>query len=398
MRLDLLIKRENFSEVFNKTLSKYMLEKYNWTGEIVWTKMKYKRTSKVFLANHKLNIIYPSNLNRDYLREIVKEYSYNSNFLRRFIQKLYIHFSFSFELLTTNSMINIKPWSSVFNDICIIPGNHSIRLIDFKQNLCIVILKEGFNKDFINQELKLRKKHPYLPIPKLLNADNNFYVEEQISVLPINRIENQLIKDKAIKDAQLAMVSLYNINSKSFKVNSILDNILGAIAIALKKLPSVYSDNEKAHINKIANWLQDIVLPFSNENIDIVQSHGDFQPANIVIDSYNESKLYLIDWEYTNKRSFFYDALVFASMSRSPSGLSKRMHNIFIAENQKSWQWCFGTKNNRYKLLNWMVAIFLLEDLLVRLQELMIPTLKKSDNGLNIWLIEVEMMGWLNND
>ena len=74
------------------------------------------------------------------------------------------------------------------------------------------------------------------------------------------------------------------------------------------------------------------------------------------------------------------------------------MHNIFIAENQKSWQWCFGTKNNRYKLLNWMVAIFLLEDLLVRLQELMIPTLKKSDNGLNIWLIEVEMMGWLNND
>jgi hypothetical protein len=41
------------------------------------------------------------------------------------------------------------------------------------------------------------------------------------------------------------------------------------------------------------------------------------------------------------------------------------------------------------------VAIFLLEDLLVRLQEQQIPGLKKKSDGLMQFLVEVEQMAWL---
>ena len=62
--------------------------------------------------------------------------------------------------------------------------------------------------------------------------------------------------------------------------------------------------------------------------VDTAQSHGDFQPANILIPTVSDQRnVYLIDWEYTDKRCRWYDAMVFVLNSRSPIGLAGRVHH-----------------------------------------------------------------------
>ena len=118
--------------------------------------------------------------------------------------------------------------------------------------------------------------------------------------------------------------------------------------------------------------------------IELVQSHGDFQPANILVDNIDQ-QLYLIDWEYTAKRSVHYDALVFASQCRFPQELSERVRSI-LNETNVSWNWCI--KNASTKLSKLELIIFLIEDLIVRLFELQIPNMINKDSGLDIYFPE----------
>ena len=78
MRLDLLMERELFDDVFINTISKYLKIQHNWEGLIEWNKINLFCSAKnTFLVNDKLNVIYHNNLQRDKLSELTAEFSYN---------------------------------------------------------------------------------------------------------------------------------------------------------------------------------------------------------------------------------------------------------------------------------------------------------------------------------
>ena len=65
MRLDLLMQRELFDDVFIDTISKYLKIQHNWEGTIEWNKINLFCSAKhTFLVNDKLNVIYNNNLKR----------------------------------------------------------------------------------------------------------------------------------------------------------------------------------------------------------------------------------------------------------------------------------------------------------------------------------------------
>ena len=41
------------------------------------------------------------------------------------------------------------------------------------------------------------------------------------------------------------------------------------------------------------------------KKINLAVTHGDFQPANIIIDSNQNNRSYVIDWEYSKQRFFY---------------------------------------------------------------------------------------------
>jgi hypothetical protein len=393
MRIDLLLKRENFAHTFEQSFARYLLEVFGIVADVNW--MDGSMSNASLLTNHKLNVIYSKNIDRVKLRSIVSEYAYHPNIVRGFLQKTYVGMAASkyFESFFINSMIEVNPWLDDLDELCIIPGNHSIRIIDLKASISRVVLKEGFNTQFIKNEIYLRGKYNFLPTPELLSVDPNglWYQETQISAMPLNRLDNKEIQDKILLEAQRSLLSLYHKTLVKVNLGTYFESLYENCDRLIESLPDVYVQDDKDRIKGILEILTGNIVISKDYDIDIVQSHGDFQSANILADNVNQ-KLYLIDWEYTAMRSVCYDAFVFATKSRYPQGLSKRVR-LILNETDISWKWCF--KNVSHQLSKLELIIFFIEDLSVRLSELQIPNMINKDSGLDIWLDEVQKIDWL---
>ena len=125
--------------------------------------------------------------------------------------------------------------------------------------------------------------------------------------------------------------------------------------------------------------------------IETAYTHGDFQEANILVPNFDEEQsVYLIDWEYSARRSIYYDALVMGLNSRSPKGLSNRMiefikNKSFSQELLKNWE----TKEISQSELRLLIIIFIIEDFLFRLEDTTIPNLKEPLQGFLDFLKEI---------
>ena len=393
MRLDLLLKREDFAKTFEISFARYLFEVFNITATVNWR--NNTKDSNFLLVNHKLNVIYSKNIDRAKLKLIVSEYEYNPNLVRRFLQKIYIKLSIStyFEHLFAKTIVSVSPWIESFDEVCIVPGNQSIRIINLETLTARVILKEGFSSQSIRNEIYLRQKYKFLPIPKLLNVGTQslWFEELQVSALPFNRIDNQTIKDKILIDVKRNLLKLYSETTIKIDIKNYVKSLYETCDNLITKLPEIYTKFDKKEIRDIFILLNETVKNFPDRTIDLVQSHGDLQLGNILVGD-NNSELYLIDWEYTEKRSIFYDSLVLATDCRKPKGLAKRIKTILDGADL-SWNWCI--KTDGFRLSKCELAIFLIEDLIVRLSELNIPNLIIKDNGLDLWLKEVKKMDWL---
>jgi len=393
MRLDLLLKREDFAKTFEISFARYLFEVFNITATVNWR--NNTKDSNFLLVNPKLNVIYSKNIDRAKLKLIVSEYEYNPNLVRRFLQKIYIKLSIStyFEHLFAKTIVSVSPWIESFDEVCIVPGNQSIRIINLETLTARVILKEGFSSQSIRNEIYLRQKYKFLPIPKLLNVDTQslWFEELQVSALPFNRIDNQTIKDKILIDVKRNLLKLYSETIIKIDIKNYVKSLYETCDNLITKLPEIYTKFDKKEIRDIFILLNETVKNFPDRTIDLVQSHGDLQLGNILVGN-NNSELYLIDWEYTEKRSIFYDSLVLATDCRKPKGLAKRIKTILDGADL-SWNWCI--KTDGFRLSKCELAIFLIEDLIVRLSELNIPNLIIKDNGLDFWLKEVKKMDWL---
>ncbi len=82
--------------------------------------------------------------------------------------------------------------------------------------------------------------------------------------------------------------------------------------------------------------------------ITLAQSHGDFQPGNILVERATDRVL-IVDWEYSEQRSYGYDFWVYDLAMRSPAGLADRVR--------------------RHQGDGWAASLALLEDLIRLLQE-----------------------------
>ena len=398
MRIDLLLKREDFSEICSTSLQQFFQKGESWSGRFNWGPVPWPLLSNSLLVNHKLNVIYSPLLDRKQLRELTAEYRYNPNPVRRLLQSLFVQFgtTFPFDRLTAIAAVEVEPWIERLEHCCILPGNHTIRIVELEHDRCRVLLKQGVCPQFIQNEINVRSAYPFLPVPALLEWDQEegWYLEERVVALPWNRIADADLKDEIRLQAEAALSELYAHSLEKYSLSEWVDRIRESLHQVVEQLPSLYDVKECSAFKVMAERLSARALEAGGEKIDTVQTHGDFQPANILVSSAGRvSSLYLIDWEYSARRYRLYDALVFAAQARFPVGLAERLNGLLgNGSNGSSWHWCCQDVPE-IKLERWMVALFLLEDLLVRLEEMQIPDLKQKGSGLEQWMDEVDQ--WL---
>ena len=152
---------------------------------------------------------------------------------------------------------------------------------------------------------------------------------------------------------------------------------------AIDNLPPVYKSEDK---QKIIMLFDEISRSITAKKINLAVTHGDFQPANIIIDSNQNNRSYVIDWEYSKQRFFLYDILVFEVQARKTIGLAERIKMLDM--NKFKWMYQSLAIPN-LDLKEEMIKVFLLEDLCLRIEELKIPTLKHKSLSLENFISEV---------
>lgn len=399
MKLDLLLEREPFEEIFVTTLSKYLNEHFGWTGEIQWN--PDVKEQKHFLVNRKLNLIYPDFFTTSELRTLASEYRHNHNLFRRLLQSFYVNYSVSFLLrkFSSSAFLSISPFPKEASHWCILPGNRTIRIVDIVHNHCIVLHKKGFEKKKFNQTISIRKKIVDMPGPRLLdsNTQQGWYTEERIYGTPINRIGKSEYKVDCLIAAKSALLSLYQNTARIELLSVWCQQKVEQINNYANKLPSVYNKMIKVQIKSLLEYYVDQLNSLTADNekctLKLALSHGDFQPANILVPKFEKgSSVYLIDWEFSYIRCVWYDALVFDLNSRSPIDLSIRVKNWLTNSDKqaRSLGWCGVNISDQSP--RFFIITFLIEDLLMRLNDTKVPCLLKEDLGFLTYIEELSKL------
>lgn len=398
VRLDLLLAREPFSEVFAATLAEFLRQRFGWQGQVGWGQKP--STSTGLLVNAKLNLIFPALCDTASLRALASEYAYHPHFVRRAMQRTYVYHAVSRPLrpLFSSAWVDISPWPEAVSHWCILPGNHSIRIVDMVQDECVVLRKTGFNPALLDNVVRMRQDFPELPGPRLLeaNLEQGWYREQRISGLPLNRLADADRVQHSLDAARQALFGLYSRTLLAEPVSEWLDDRLQRITAAVEELPAIYGAGIRERIlglaQRLANQLRQHFTSADRMAVPTALTHGDFQSANILVPALLEDgPVYLIDWEHGGRRCVWYDALVFELRSRFPSGLSGRIAAWQQGtQQQASLAWC-GEAVADWRAAT-CISTFLLEDLLLRLMDTTIPGLLQPEAGFLCFIDELSRL------
>lgn len=396
MKLSLLYQREPFPEIFTRTLNQFISSYSLSDAPVTWNDRPI--ASDNFYANSRLNIIYPASCSFGVLFRICVEYSFNSNIFLRFIQFCYVFISCLplTRFLLSDASVFINADSAFISKLFIIPGNHSIRLLDYANNQSIVLHKNGFNLQFFKSVINLKSTYPALPTPKLFdyNICNGWYTEEIISGLPLNRIANLSHKSSTFKAASDALLSLYSQSLEFVDCKIWTTSLSAQISSLTERMKDTYPPFFVKDVTFLVQILSRSVLLSESylNRLPICLTHGDFQSGNILKPTgIQKSDVYLIDWEYSSKRIIWYDSFVFYLNSRAPKGLSQRLA-IWLSS-PKLQHYSLGWLSSIFELYpsSLLLHLFLLEDILVRLLEVNSSSSSSRDSGLLLFLHELKV-------
>ena len=190
MKISTLLEREPFDKIFEKTMASFFSDFTNHPHKVKWYPKNHNNQNTASIqqwyCNPLINSIFVKDANSDVFNSISGEYSHNPlKPWRSSIQKLYL--SLSQHQMTSPLMskyvIEVSPPIKDAKNKLIVGGNTKIRLIDIANRKVYVILKNGFDKKYLEKEIYVRTNFIFLPIPKIYTYGSNdlWYCEEYVS-------------------------------------------------------------------------------------------------------------------------------------------------------------------------------------------------------------------------
>jgi hypothetical protein len=394
MKISILLKREPFEKIFTNTLELFLNDVYNKEFKVNWI---YSRSlinnindDKYWICNSHINSIFVKNVNNDVFKNINAEYGYNPHKVWNSIfQYLYIKLSQSkfFSHFFATSFISIEPRLENSVNKLIIGGNNKIRVLDIKNNEVYVILKKGFDRSYMKNEVYVRRKFPFLKTTDILKYNNSsfWYIEELVNGFPLDRINDKKnFSNKILNNIR----ELHFKTSKLYSLKNYLNKIKHKLYFKLNRL----SKNDNFPNNRIKKIISDLMGLLKNYDLEIILSfsHGDFHKSNFIC---NKSDFWIIDWENSGYKQIGYDVFIFMIGSRINLGFANNCIKLF--EDSSSHQ--FIIKNwpelfKNFKIKKEYFITFLIEDFLFYLNEIQNSILFKDYSILEKRCNEYEMI------
>ena len=321
------------------------------------------------------------------------EYSYNPlRPWRSLIQRLYLSCSqhkITAPLLS-KYVIEISPPIDDAENKLIIGGNTKIRLIDIANRKIYVILKNGFNKKYLEKEVYVRTNFTFLPIPKIHSYGNNglWYCEEYISGISPDRIGRNKGRVVLLETVQYIQKMLSETKQREH-LSEYVECLLKKINDGINQTKHIDAQ-VKAAITDIASMLVTHLNKYSNHSITTAYCHGDFQEGNIIHDG---EKTWILDWEYSGRKQIGYDLFVLLLKSRVSKSFSNRFKGLMnneLNENQRELiNYWLEIKWDVKSLKEIYLTLFLLEELNFHIEENRNNSFIRESIGLTNYIQEI---------
>ena len=384
MKISLLLKREPFDKIFEITVTRFLSSINKNKSAVIWSNSQKIAGHQVWICNKMINSIFIRNVNNKVFDTIKGEYSKNPLFpWKSLIQKLYLWAatsSYTSGILAHN-YVNIKPSIKSAEDLLFLGGNTKIRLLDTKNKLVYVMLKEGYEKKYFLNELYIRKKHQLINAPKIfiINKNEYWYSEEYILGVSPDRLD--LAKSRELTKLAIAVMhDLYVKTIAETNSDKYLNDLITSIHLRVKNIEKSKKQNFNSLLDSTEVLRNKLSLNLP-KCISTCQNHGDLQFGNILWDTTNE-KLWIMDWEFTKVRQYGYDLFVLCMSVRSTQE-KKRINNVIDNGFNEKYSYYFQLFPhldiaNIYSLF----TLFLLEELDFRLEEMEVAAYKNQYKGI----------------
>lgn len=304
-----MLQREDFYSILPDTLNRYS----DFLGiEPGSTAVVSKGEKADLYVNEKLNAIMAAKPSKDVKDYLKTEYSVNGNPLRRAAVSAYLALATSFVRKNAQKGLRLGANNGLDN-VLIYPCNKKIRLFDFASGIVYTVLKAGFPDIYIKRETAFRLKAEVGFVPKILKSGERCYSETIIqNGRPLARIQDAAFVEEKKKES-LRLLATFTETPVSVKTKAYVAELKER---CLNMLSGKEGFSDRARVAALFDKWQPVV---QDGSIDLVVSHGDFQPGNIWIDA--EGKIVIIDWETVKQRSPFYDYAALNCHLRNHGGL-----------------------------------------------------------------------------
>ena len=371
MKISVLLNREPFERIFETTLASFLKDYFKKSFSVKWCNKKSfsneLKSSQKWLCNSLLNSIFVKGVNHRAFDSINGEYMINPmKPWRSKFQRFYLSLS-QYRVtapIFSNHEIFISPALEDSKNKLIIGGNTKLRIIDLSEDRVYVVLKNGFDRRYIDREIYVRDNFKYLDIPKIYKIGNNafWYSEQYITGLSPNRMDSNLGKNslnRAILDIHKMLLD----NKVSQPLSKYLSELKYRVHSGLNDIDYLKLE-DKLYVTEVSKKIFNELDKYSNTIITTSYCHGDFHQGNILCDG---NKNWILDWENSGYKQIGYDLLILLLESRIANGFHSRFskvlnnkfdsNEIHIINNWPEINW----KNKKSKRIN--LLLFLLEEL-----------------------------------
>lgn len=327
MRISLLLRREPFGDLLERTLTNHWSSLADRSCAVRWLN-RWPRFSQshsnweFWYGNIYTNVFARAGTPRASFEVLRREYGRSPTWWKRAAQRYYVSMATSKAGAPWLAQVGFAcaPGSPETADTVILGGNHRLRCLHPSSGRSKIILKDGLPRRYVRNEVTLRLLRAPKAAPRLLDADpsRDWYVEDYVAGTPLNRIGNDEHAHCApVMESLLAEVAepgLELVDSAAWVAERIS---------RLRILSSARCGKGGALLSRVECCLREVeqlaqLTSFYGNQIPLTDTHGDLQPANIVVAG---KRSYLIDWEACSRRYAAYDWLTWATGIRQTPGL-----------------------------------------------------------------------------
>lgn len=329
MRLSLLLEREPFGAILTATLARFWGTRRPSAPQVLWhAPSAGPAGAQEWRGNVYLNYFTVADTSTAALAVIRREFARNRSFWRRPAQRVYVDLATARATRRWFSHVafSVAPQIEDAAGTFVVPGNHRIRLLRPEKNSSVVLLKHSFPERYLAAEIAARQTVAATLAPPLreVAADGTWFAEGYIEGTPANRLPLAQERDAlsaaidGLREHVIApTLEVANAPEWAEQLNHRVD--------AMLRVSSTVDAELGRRLREAAARLAKIVCSADELQLCTAQTHGDFQPGNILC---TDQRVWLIDWEGAGRRWAGYDFLCLLLDVRLDPRWSERLASL----------------------------------------------------------------------